>query len=182
MMRDTANDTAGLRGARGMQIAQLLHRTAHHATTRSEPMTSHSASLTDKPILLVEDDPDDAELTIRSLRRAGIRSPVITAASPAKALALLRHLPVHSDQAAPLLSLVLLDLNLPGTGGLPLLNAIRSDPHASRVPVVVLTGSVNPKDRTMCCANGALGLIEKPIDAGELLQLLSETAEARQAA
>jgi len=145
-------------------------------------MTSHVALPVDKAILLVEDDPDDAELTIRALRRVGIRGPIITARTAAKAMALLRHPPADLGHDGTLLSLVLLDLNLPGPGGLGVLDAIRSDPQAAQVPIVVVTGSTSPRDRERCDENGALGILEKPVDPGALLQLLGDANVTRAAA
>src|SRR5438105_15608461 len=90
-------------------------------------------------ILLVEDNADDVELTLRALERAKVRNQVWTVTDGADALAFLRGQPPHQDAPRP--DLVLLDLNLPGLDGRDVLLRIREDPQLPGLAVVVLPPS-----------------------------------------
>jgi two-component system response regulator len=122
-------------------------------------------TLTRKTILLVEDDPNDEELTLRALRKSNIRNEVIVARDGAEALNLLfgeeRFVDGEIDQ---LPAVVLLDLKLPKVNGIEVLRKIRSDPRTRRLPVVVLTSSRLERDRDEVYDLGANSYITKPVD------------------
>lgn len=90
-------------------------------------------------VLLVEDDADDVELTRLAVARATSRVSLHVVGDAESCLAFLRR--AAEDAAAPPTDLVLLDLNLPGHGGLHVLGAITSDPALCQLPVVILTTS-----------------------------------------
>src|SRR4051812_37175016 len=101
--------------------------------------------LTRKTILLVEDNRDDEELTMRALRRSNIMNEVVVARDGEQAIECLfgNHMDPEADS---LPAVVLLDLKLPKVGGLEVLRRIRGNPRTRRLPVVVLTSSKEERD------------------------------------
>ncbi|HEX5740196.1 MAG TPA: response regulator [Pilimelia sp.] len=121
--------------------------------------------MTDAPILLVEDNPDDVELTIRALRRSDIPNEVVVAADGEQALHLL-----SGAGTAPLRpALVLLDVNLPRVDGLEVLRRIKGDAATRMVPVVVLTTSNEECDIVDSYRLGANSFIRKPVSFTEFV-------------
>ena len=112
-----------------------------------------------KEILLVEDNPDDAELTRIAFAEAGIDYRLHVVGDGVQALAYLR-----SCAPTELPSLVLLDLNLPKLNGREVLEAIRADPATRSLPVVVLTTSAEPFDVDTVYELGANSYIQKPVE------------------
>ena len=117
----------------------------------------------DLKILVVEDDPDDAELTLWSLRAQGIEQ-VTLASDGSEALRLL------GEGLAP--QVVLLDLRLPLVDGLEVLTRMRSDQALKAIKVIVLTSSENPRDQAVCQGLGVTAYLGKPLDAKLLHALL----------
>lgn len=113
----------------------------------------------DKEILLVEDNLDDAELTRIAFLEAGDEYRLRVVADGAEAVAYLR-----ACAPAELPALVLLDLNLPKLDGREVLQAIRAEPATRNLPVVVLTTSAEPFDVDNVYALGANSYIQKPVD------------------
>jgi two-component system, response regulator len=117
-----------------------------------------------KPILLIEDNPDDRDLTIRALRKNNILNPVIVARDGAEALTLLFG-DDQRDQGNP--ALILLDLKMPKVDGLEVLRRIRADERTRIVPVLILTSSNEEKDIRTAYNLGANGYVRKPIEFSE---------------
>lgn len=118
-----------------------------------------------KTILLVEDDRDDEELTLRALRRSNIMNEVIVAHDGEEALELLFGEGKFLDREIDLLpAVVLLDLKLPKINGIEVLRRIRADARTRRLPVVVLTSSRQERDRDEVYDLGANSYICKPVD------------------
>jgi two-component system response regulator len=115
--------------------------------------------MTQKTILLVEDNEDDELLTIRALQKNNILNEVVVARDGAEALDCL-----FGDNAVRLPQLILLDLNLPKISGLEVLKRIRSEEKTRLLPVVVLTTSDEEKDRVSSYSLGANSYIRKPVD------------------
>jgi CheY-like chemotaxis protein len=115
-------------------------------------------------ILLVEDNPDDVELTKRALTRAKVKNQIWTVTNGLDALAFLRGQPPHQDAPRP--DLVLLDLNLPGLDGRDVLLRIREDPQLRGLAVVVLTAS--DEEREHLAALAADAFLTKPVDLDRL--------------
>ncbi|MBX3226015.1 MAG: response regulator [Labilithrix sp.] len=115
-----------------------------------------------KTILLVEDNRDDEELTIRALRKHQIAIEVVVARDGAEALDLL--LPSGEAIATQLPQVVLLDLNLPKIAGLDVLRQVRADPRTRALPIVVLTSSKEEEDVAQSYALGANAYVRKPVD------------------
>jgi CheY-like chemotaxis protein len=117
-----------------------------------------------RPILLVEDNPDDVELTRLAFNEAGIASELHVARDGAEALDFLFARGAHAGRGGELPSIVLLDLNLPRVDGREVLQAVRADPRTRSLPIVVLTTSGEPFDVEACYALGANSYIRKPVD------------------
>ena len=130
-------------------------------------------------IVLVEDNPDDAEITRRAAKRA-VRCDVEVITDGAAAVAALA--PVAGPPAhAP--DLILLDLGLPGRSGIEVLRELRTVPALQRTPVIVLTGVGEDEEAILeCYSHGANSFLVKPAtDAGfaEALALLARRRAAR---
>ena len=116
-------------------------------------------------ILLVEDNPDDAELTRIAFTEAGIPNRLMVVHDGAQALDYLFARGAWADRdPARLPALMLLDLNLPKLDGREVLQAIRGDVRTRALPVVVLTTSVEPFDVEASYALGVNSYIRKPVD------------------
>ena len=120
---------------------------------------------TTKTILLVEDNPDDVELTRLAFAQSGQDIRMDVARDGADALDYLFARGAHTDRAGEALpALVLLDLNLPKLNGREVLKAIREDPATQTLPVVVLTTSAEPPDVRSMGLLHANSYIQKPVD------------------
>jgi CheY-like chemotaxis protein len=116
-------------------------------------------------ILLVEDSPEDAELTIRALRRNKLANEIQVAEDGSEALDFLFCRGAHQDRTfshPP--KLVLLDLKLPKIGGIEVLRAIRADERTKAIPVVVLTSSKEERDLIDGYKLGVNAYAQKPVD------------------
>ena len=121
--------------------------------------------MSNKDILLVEDNPDDVELTRIAFAEAKIANDLVVVSDGAQALDFLfaRGEYAHRDPA-DLPSIVLLDLNLPKVDGREVLQAIRASEATRNLPVVVLTTSAEPFDVEASYALGVNSYIQKPVD------------------
>jgi len=126
----------------------------------------HSAS-----VLLVEDNPNDEELTCDVLSRNGLLNPVVVVRDGAEALDYLFGRGEYADRDVSDLPLVvLLDLNLPKLGGLDVLRAVRADPRTHLLPVVILTSSGEDRDLLDGYASGANSYVVKPVGYSEFTE------------
>ena len=116
-------------------------------------------------ILLVEDNPRDAELTILALERSRITGEIVLARDGAEALNILLSEPSASGETWKAMPrLVLLDLKLPKIDGIEVLEKIRSDQRTAMLPVVVLTSSDEERDIIACYERRANSYIRKSVD------------------
>lgn len=129
-------------------------------------------TLTRKTILLVEDNRNDEELTLRALRRSHIMNEVIVARDGEEALEYLfgDDDPVSSGEMEFLPAVVLLDLKLPKVSGIEVLRAIRTHPRTQHLPVVVLTSSMETRDLDEVYDLGANSYLYKPVDLEKFLE------------
>ena len=119
----------------------------------------------EKVVLLVEDNPDDAELTLRAFRKNNLLNEVVVAQDGVEALDYLFGTGTYAGRDPLVLpQLVLLDLNLPRLGGLDVLRRIRADERTQLLPVVILTTSKEEQDRLQSYRLHANSYIRKPVD------------------
>jgi two-component system, response regulator len=120
-------------------------------------------------ILLVEDNPRDEALTLRALKKSNIANKVTIARNGVEAL---DYLFGHSADGArnPLPQLILLDLKLPKIDGHEVLRRIRADERTRLLPIVILTTSIEDKDRLEGYRLGANSYIRKPVDFSEFVE------------
>ena len=127
--------------------------------------------VTNKLILLIEDNPDDEELTLDALRTGGVKNEIVVARDGAEALDFL--FPAQSSTAyssTRLPELILLDLKLPKVSGLEVLRRIRSRSTTRHIPTVVLTSSSEEEDINRSYEVGANSYVRKPVEFDEFVQ------------
>lgn len=124
--------------------------------------------MSDGTILLVEDNPDDVDLTLIGFQRAKIANKVIVARDGQEAIDYLSGEGEWANQGIPELPVVIiLDLNLPRISGLDVLRWIRANPGTRLLPAVVLTTSVEENDLIESYSLGANAYVRKPISFEE---------------
>lgn len=129
--------------------------------------------MTTRPILLVEDNPDDEALALRAFKKLNISNEVIVARDGVEALDYL----LGADPATerPLLpAVILLDLKLPRIDGLQVLQRIRENDRTRILPVVILTSSREEQDMVQGYNLGANSYVRKPVDYNQFVQAVSE--------
>jgi two-component system response regulator len=126
-------------------------------------------------VLLIEDNPNDAEITIRALKKNNMANRIVHVKDGAEALdfifctGLYVNRNIHDRP-----KLVLLDLDLPKVNGIEVLKKIRSDARTKTMPVVVLTSSKEDPDKQMCYELGVNSYITKPVGIDNFLKAISE--------
>lgn len=131
--------------------------------------------MTDVEILLVEDNPDDVELTLRAFRQSKLTDHIHVARDGEEALDFLfcrGAFASRSIHATP--KIVLLDLKLPKVDGLSVLRAIKSDARTKTIPVVVLTASREERDLADSYQLGVNSYIQKPVDFDQFLNTVRQ--------
>lgn len=128
----------------------------------------------DKAILLVEDNPDDVELTLRAFSKNNISNNVIVTRDGEEAIEYLFHKRTEDGGYLPLPEVILLDLKLPRINGLEVLRKIRSEERTKHLPVVILTTSSEEKDIAESYELGANSYVQKPVDFHEFMEAARE--------
>ena len=129
----------------------------------------------DKIILLVEDNPDDEELTMRALKKNNISNEIIVARDGAEALDYLFARGKYSKRDTSIMpQLILLDLKLPKIDGIEVLKEIRSDDRTKLLPVVILTLSKEQQDLVDGYSSGANSYIRKPVNFKEFVEAVGQ--------
>ena len=121
--------------------------------------------MSNKSILIVEDNPDHLELTVLTLKEHGVTAEIVVACDGAGALDYLFGRGEHAGRDTkhqP--NLVLLDMRLPKLSGLDVLRSIRAERSTAMVPVVMLTSSSEQSDMVASYQSGANGFVRKPVD------------------
>jgi two-component system response regulator len=125
----------------------------------------------DRIILLVEDNPDDEELTIRALRKNGIANELVVARDGVQALDYLFGSGEWAGRdTSKMPAVVLLDLKLPRVDGLEVLEKMRSDQRTELLPVVVLTSSREEQDILKSYSLRVNSYVRKPVDFTEFTE------------
>jgi len=122
--------------------------------------------MSEKIILLIEDNPDDEALTLRALKNNNIKNEVRVARDGQEAL---DYFFGENASSNPVPTVVLLDLKLPKVNGLEVLRRIREDKRTEMQPVVILTSSTEEKDLIEGYKLGANSYIKKPVDFGQFM-------------
>ena len=131
--------------------------------------------MSEKVILLVEDNADDEELTLRALGKSNIMNRVIVARDGAEALDYLFMRGAHASRdPREMPQVVLLDLKLPKVDGLEVLRQLRADPRTRRLPVVILTSSAEEQDVLRGYDLGANSYIRKPVDFTQFVEAVRQ--------
>ena len=128
----------------------------------------------ERTILLVEDNQDDADLTIRGLRRNNILNDIVVARDGVEALDYMFGTGSHAGRDATRFpAVVLLDLKLPKVDGLEVLRRLRHDERTRLQPVVILTSSKEEKDIVNGYRLGANSYVRKPVDFKEFVDAVT---------
>jgi len=124
-----------------------------------------------KTILLVEDNPDDAKLSLRAFKRNKMLNPIVVARDGVEALDFLFARGAYAERAGkPPPTLIIIDLKLPKLDGLGVLKAIRGDARTRLIPVVILTSSKEEQDLIQSYSLGANSYVRKPVDFTEFVE------------
>jgi two-component system, chemotaxis family, response regulator Rcp1 len=121
-------------------------------------------------ILLVEDSPSDATLTIRSLEGSKLTNQIHWVEDGEAAMEFLRQQGEYAQAPRP--GLILLDLNLPGMNGREVLQTVKTDPSLHNIPIIILTTSDNQSDISFAYQMNANCYITKPVDLQQFIQVI----------
>jgi two-component system response regulator len=122
-------------------------------------------------ILLVEDNPDDVELTLRAFEKSKVANDIVVVRDGEQALNYLFRTGPHADRDLKMMpEVVLLDLKLPKVNGLEVLRRMRADERTRRVPVVVLTSSNEESDIIRSYDLGANSFVRKPVNFAQFIE------------
>lgn len=131
--------------------------------------------MNERPILLVEDNPDDVELTLRAFRKNRVGNEIVVARDGVEALEYLFGDGRWADRDTRRQPhLILLDLRMPRLGGLEVLERIRDDDRTRRLPVVVLTSSDEERDLVESYDLGANSFIRKPVGFDKFVEAVRQ--------
>ncbi len=125
-------------------------------------------------ILLVEDNPTDAELTMRALKRKNLANKLVWVKNGEEALNFIYAQGQFQDRdPEDLPRLILLDLRMPKVDGMEVLKKIKADEHTKRIPVVVLTSSQQDRDVVESYKLGVNSYVSKPVEFDEFIDAVS---------
>ncbi|KQS53012.1 response regulator [Methylobacterium radiotolerans] len=127
-----------------------------------------------KPILLVEDNPNDIELTLAALESSQLANEIVICRDGAEALDFIYRRGAHEKRQAQDPAVVLLDLKLPKVDGLEVLAKIKGDPVTRQVPVVMLTSSREETDLVRSYDLGVNAFVVKPVAFEEFFAAIKE--------
>jgi CheY-like chemotaxis protein len=125
-------------------------------------------------VLLVEDNPNDVELTLSALKEARLANEIVVTNDGEQALDYLQRRGKYSGRTTPNPAVILLDLKMPKVDGHEVLRQIRADSELRLIPVVVLTSSREEKDLYSSYDKGANSYVVKPVDFEEFIGAISK--------
>ncbi len=169
----TLRSIAKLAWALQVSVSSLMHSLDASAAQAVDEGGSQSGREL-REILLVEDNPEDVELTVRAFKRANFSNPVSVARDGQEALDRLfqpANRPAHPGFVLPLL--ILLGLKLPRLSGLEVLRRLKQDKRTRKIPVVVLTISQHDQEMVECARLGAEDCIIRPVSLERLCRVIS---------
>jgi CheY-like chemotaxis protein len=127
-----------------------------------------------RSILLVEDNPNDVELTLSALKEAHLANEIVVTNDGEQALNFLFRRGPHAGRTGRHPAVILLDLKMPKIDGHEVLRQIRADPELRLIPVVMLTSSREEKDLYQSYDKGANSYVVKPVDFEEFITAISK--------
>ncbi|WP_423198514.1 Response regulator [Cupriavidus sp. H19C3] len=127
-----------------------------------------------RPILLVEDNPDDIELTLIALEKSRLANPVVSLRDGAEALDYLRREGTWAGRAEENPAVILLDKKLPKIDGHEVLKAVRADERLRRIPVVMLTSSREERDLLRSYDLGVNAYVVKPVEFDDFMAAIND--------
>ena len=127
-----------------------------------------------RPILLVEDNPNDIELTMIALERSRIANPVVSVRDGVEALDFLRREGQYAARLNENPAVILLDKKLPKMDGHEVLSAVRADDKLKRIPVVMLTYSRGEKDLLRSYDLGVNAYVVKPVEFDDFMAAIND--------
>lgn len=131
-------------------------------------------------ILLVDDSPEDREVTIRAIKKANLPNPVVCCEDGDQALDYLYQRGVHAGLGkAPRPGVILLDLNMPGTDGREVLEVVKGDTKLKSIPVVILTTSTDDRDIDAFFRSGANSYLVKPATVDTIVPAVHQSQKSR---
>lgn len=131
--------------------------------------------MNNRPILLIEDNPDDEALTLRALQKNNIKNDVVVARDGVQALDFLFGTGAHAGRDTRVMPhVILLDLKLPKVSGFEVLKALRADSRTRLLPVVILTSSNEEQDRVEGYGLGANSYVRKPVEFGSFIEAVRQ--------
>lgn len=122
--------------------------------------------ITNRPILLVEDDQVDKMTVVRALKEIHVTNPLVHRENGEEAVHYLQ------DPASEKPCIILLDLNMPIMNGLEFLKAVKNDGKLKRIPIVVLTTSEEQQDKINSFDLGVAGYMAKPVDYRQFVEVM----------
>lgn len=127
-----------------------------------------------KPILLVEDNPKDLELTLVALGKSNLANEVITVRDGAEAMDYLCYRGNYADRMRGNPAVILLDLKLPKLDGIQVLERVKGEPELKSIPVVMLTSSREERDVVKSYALGVNAFVVKPVGFKDFLDAIAD--------
>lgn len=127
-----------------------------------------------RPILLVEDNPRDLELTLAALAKCQLANEIVVARDGAEALDYLNGRNVYADRQPGDPAVVLLDLKLPKVDGLEVLEQVKTNPVQRQIPVVMLTSSREERDLLRSYELGVNAFVVKPVDFNAFFEAIQD--------
>ncbi len=126
-------------------------------------------------VLLVEDTPEDAELTMRTLRKHNLANNLMWVKDGVEALDFLFGTGAYSARSTGNVPrVILLDLHLPRLNGLEVLRRLKADPRTKAIPVVVLTSSTEQSDMRECYELGVNSFVSKPVEFDAFMKVVGK--------
>lgn len=161
-------------GLKERLMKELPSTSVYPSQTKRRSEREIDMDLNEVEILLVEDNPTDAELTMRALKKNNLTNKLVWVKDGAEALDFLFANGTYADRSqADLPKLVLLDLRMPKVDGLEVLQKIKADEKTKKIPVVVLTSSKEDEDIVESYELGVNSYVSKPVEFDEFTEAVS---------
>jgi len=125
-------------------------------------------------ILLVDDSPEDAELTVRTLRRGRVSNPIFPVGDGVDALKFVFGEGQFADRRGQLPNLIMIDLKMPKVGGIEVIQRLKAIPATAKIPIIVLTSSAAHRDMIQSYNLGVNAYLIKPVSISAFTEVVSQ--------